>query len=335
MDIFIDDFGMSLGKKSERLLIKKKGEVLQETPFFDVSQITISSSGVSLSTDVIQECMERGINLNFLTFSGQPYAQISSPNLVGTVITRREQLSAYNDRRGVDLTKEIIRGKIKNQQNVLKYFARHRKEANPLTYKDVYAGIAKLDTHVKELLESQADKIDDIRPQMLSIEGRAADTYWQMVKLILEGKQEFEGRERRGAQDPINSALNYGYGMLYSKIWGALVLAGLDPFAGFMHVDRPGEPSLVLDFIEEFRQQVVDRVVIAMVQKGTEIEIEEGRLTDQTRKTLIGKFKDRLETTETFDGRKIAIKSIIQRQARRIATFLRGENKYKAFIGKW
>ena len=61
MDILIDDFGMSLGKKSERLIIKKKGEILQETPFFNISQITISSSGVSLSTDVIRECMERAL----------------------------------------------------------------------------------------------------------------------------------------------------------------------------------------------------------------------------------------------------------------------------------
>ena len=326
---------MSLGKKSERLIIKKKGEILQETPFFNISQITISSSGVSLSTDVIRECMERGININFLTYNGQPYAQISSPNLVGTVKTRREQLAAYNDRRGVDFSKEIIRGKIKNQQNVLKYFARHRKETNPNIYKEIYAGVAKLDIHFRELSELEADNIDAIRPQLLSIEGRAADSYWQMVKLILEGKQEFKGRERRGAQDPVNSALNYGYGMLYTNIWGAIVLAGLDPFAGFMHVDRPGKPSLVLDLIEEFRQQVVDRVVIAMLQKGTEIEVKEGKLTDKTRKTLIGKFKDRLEATESFDGRKLAIKSIIQRQARRIASFLRGEGKYKAFIGKW
>ena len=129
--------------------------------------------------------------------------------------------------------------------------------------------------------------------------------------------------------------MNYGYGMLYTNIWGEIVLAGLDPFAGLMHVDRPGKTSLVLDLIEEFRQQVVDRVVIAMLQKGTEIEVKEGKLTDKTRKTLIGKFKDRLEATESFDGRKLAIKSIIQRQARRIASFLRGEGKYKAFIGKW
>ena len=56
--------------------------------------------------------------------------------------------------------------------------------------------------------------------------------------------------------------------------------AGLEPFAGFLHVDRPGKPSLVLDMVEEFRQPVVDRAVIAAIGRGTAIETQEGMLTD-------------------------------------------------------
>lgn len=50
----------------------------------------------------------------------------------------------------------------------------------------------------------------------------------------------FPGRENRGAADPVNSLLNYGYGMLYQQVETALILAGLDPFGGFLHVDRSG-----------------------------------------------------------------------------------------------
>src|SRR5438477_161295 len=76
------------------------------------------------------------------------------------------------------------------------------------------------------------------------------------------------GRETRGAVDPLNSALNYGYGVLYAQVEQALILAGLDPYAGFLHADRPGKPSLVLDLIEEVRQTVVDRTVIGLVNRG-------------------------------------------------------------------
>jgi CRISPR-associated protein Cas1 len=72
---------------------------------------------------------------------------------------------------------------------------------------------------------------------------------------------DWPGREGRGAQDPLNSLLNYGYGILYGQVEQAIILAGLDPYAGFLHADRPGKPSLTLDLIEEFRQVAIDRVV--------------------------------------------------------------------------
>lgn len=89
------------------------------------------------------------------------------------------------------------------------------------------------------------------------------------MKLLLADHVSFEGREHRGATDQVNAALNYGYGILYAQVWGAIMNAGLEPFAGFLHVDRPGKPSLVLDLIEEFRQPLVDRPVIAAFNKAS------------------------------------------------------------------
>jgi CRISPR-associated protein Cas1 len=61
---------------------------------------------------------------------------------------------------------------------------------------------------------------------------------------------DWPGRQTQGATDPLNAALNYCYGVLYAQVERALVLAGLDPYGGFLHVDRPGKPSLTLDLIE-------------------------------------------------------------------------------------
>lgn len=144
-----------------------------------------------------------------------------------------------------------------------------------------------------------------------------------------------EKRVHKGAQDPINSLLNYGYGILYSKIWGALLNAGLEPFAGFIHVDRPGKPSLVLDFIEEFRQPIVDRTVIALVNKGSSVEMEDNLLSNKTRNLLAERILQRLESEVEFDGKKHKLKSIIQMQARNLAMFFRGERKYKCYRFGW
>jgi len=335
MHIVVSNYGSFLGKKSERLVIKEGGAVVSEVPLFDVEQITLTTFGVSISADLIYECVERGIQINFLTSSGKPYAKVSSPTLSGTVITRREQLMAYQDQRGVKLSKAFVEGKVKNQVNVLKYFAKHRKEADRRVYEAIYDGTRKMEEIRSEVDRVYGDCIDDVRGQLMSIEGRAANHYWEMVKQVLLDRIEFLGREGRGAEDPINSMLNYGYGILYSQVWGALILAGLEPFAGFLHVDRPGKPSLVLDFIEEFRQQAVDRPIIAMLTKGFKPATENGRLADDTRKELASKILERLRTEENYEGKKHKLQTIIQSQARHIATFVRGEGPYKPFVGSW
>lgn len=335
MNLIVNNYGTFLGKTSERLVVKENGKVVQEVPFFDLTQITITTSGASLSSDVIRLCMEHGVQINFLSSTGQPYAKISSPQLTATVQTRREQLMAYLDQRGIVLAKAFITGKIKNQVNTLKYFAKHRKEAKKESYEQVIAAVAKMTGILQEIDTYQGQNIDEVRGQYLSVEGRASAVYWQQVASILEGKVDFPGREHRGAEDPFNSILNYGYGILYSQLWSAILLAGLEPFAGFMHVDRPGKPSLVLDLIEEFRQPVVDRTVIAMFSKGTKVQLEDGKLSADTRKDLAARILARLDSTENYDGKKHKLSTIIQRQSRSIATFVRGEGKYRPFVGGW
>jgi CRISPR-associated protein Cas1 len=111
--------------------------------------------------------------------------------------------------------------------------------------------------------------------------------------------------------------------------------AGLEPFAGFLHVDRPGKPALVLDLIEEFRQPVVDRAVIAALTKGLRPETREGLLTENSRRAVAGAVLERLESETGFRGRRHRLKSVIQIQARNVASYLRGGEPYRAFAFKW
>lgn len=58
--------------------------------------------------------------------------------------------------------------------------------------------------------------------------------------------------------------LNYGYGLLYGKIEGALIKAGIDPYVGIFHRDDYNRPVLVYDIIELYRVWV-DYVVYGLV----------------------------------------------------------------------
>jgi CRISPR-associated protein Cas1 len=306
-----------------------------EVPLFRVHDIVIASRGVSLSTDLIEACCERGIRIALLSPGGQPYALLTSPQLGATVQTRRQQLAAYLDQRGLAFARTLVRGKLRNQANLLKYFGKYRKAAGPGTF-------ATLTAAVRGLLRLRADAgqvtgrdIDEARPSLMGLEGAGGRLYWHAVRALLAERVEFPGRMQRGAADPANAALNYGYGILYAQVWGAVMNAGLEPFAGFLHVDRPGKPSLVLDLVEEFRQPVVDRAVIALLTKGTLPVLHEGLLDDASRRAVAAAVLERLESEVVRRGRRQKLKSVVQTQARRAAASFRGEGPYRPFAFKW
>jgi CRISPR-associated protein Cas1 len=350
--LIVDEFGVHVGKHSERLQVMRVGDgtpserLVQEAPLLHLESVVVTGRGISLSADAIEACTERGVPIFFLDSLGRAYAALYSAGLTGTVLTRRAQLAALAadldgevyGQRGVCAAVAFAEGKIRNQSNLLRYMGKYRKEADPELYQEIDRRAAEVLGHLTEVQKlAGADKVDQIRFELLGIEGRAAQQYWQAVKAIVPEEYGWPGRRGRGARDPLNSGLNYGYGILYSQVERALVLAGLDPYGGFIHVDRPGKPSLVLDLIEEFRQAVVDRTVLGLVNKRVRLEQDErGFLGQETRRSLAEKVLARLEGPVRYEKKRLPLRAVIQSQARHLATFLRGERAaYQPFVATW
>lgn len=333
--LILAGFGLFLSKADERLLVRKGKDLIYEFPFYRLSEVTIASKGVTLSSDLIMELCERGVQINFLSGTGKPYAKITAPALSATVQVRREQLKALDDERGISFARAVVAGKLANQRKLLLYFGKYMKEAAPERFQALAQAATSLKELEQQVKDQTADNLQNFRNTLMGIEGSSSRIYWEGIQLIIEEHATFFGRVHRGATDSVNAMLNYGYGILYSQVWGAVMLAGLEPFAGFLHVDRPGKPSLVLDLVEEFRQPVVDRTVIAHINRGEPIKMEGGLLDSETRKLLSQKILERLETKEPYQGKKYQIRSIIQIQARNLAAFLRGEREYRPFSFKW
>ncbi|BCX02781.1 MAG: CRISPR-associated endonuclease Cas1 [Candidatus Roseilinea sp.] len=376
--LIVEDFGAHVGKHSERLRVTVKGELKVEAPLLYLRQVIVKARGVSISSDAILACAERGIALHFVSgVSAQSGASLYTAGLTGTVLTRRAQLLAYTDGRALSIAGAIASAKINNQASLLLYHARSRKTSAPklaaelrLLAHEVLDHDAELDDLLARARTAKPSDtnntpdahdttnttdsndtgdarpaprpavvypIDRYRNALLSIEGRAAQKYWAGVKLLLPAELGWEGRRTRHARDPFNSALNYGYAILSRQIEQALVLAGLDPFAGFLHADRPGKPSLTFDLIEEFRQAVVDRTVIGMVGKNMPLTLrEDGLLDDDSRRSIAEKVIERIEqSAERYEGKRRTLREIIQTQARHMATFLRGDRaNYTGFVAR-
>lgn len=334
--LLADTFGTHVGKYSERLKITKGKEVLQQAPLIHLKSLTIASMGVSISADAIAACTERGIPIVMLDGGGDVFATLYAAGLTGTVLTRREQLLAYYDERGIALAAAFAIAKVSNQVRTLRYWARNRRESHPEMAQALEETAGRVDLLVTQLQNLPYPQDSEAYVStLMGFEGRAAHLYWQAAGWLVPSDYGWPGRIGRGATDPINSLLNYGYGILYAEVERAIVLAGLDPYAGFLHADRPGKPSLVLDLIEEFRQMVVDRVVFGLVARNYAIEQDEfGRLSQTTRRDYAARIIGQLEAKVRYEGsQRVALRHALQMQARHVATFVRRERvPYTPFL---
>lgn len=322
--LIADEFGTHLGKYQGRLRITRKGKTLRQAPLMHLQSVHILSGGVSISSDAMAACCEQGIPIFFVHTTGEPFASLYAVGLSGTVITRREQLRAYDDERGFHLAITFATAKIKNQANTLRYLARNRKGDRSGDELNLCAGEVLDCTHALD--EMQIASLDDVRARIMAAEGHAARIYWNAARMIIPENYGWTKREGRGAIDPINSLLNYGYGILYGQIERSLVLAGLDPYAGYIHADRSGKPSLVLDMIEPFRQIVVDRTVFGLAARGFKVEQDSrGYMVESARKTFAEHILNRMESRVRYDGDRYPLRCVIQSQTRALAAFLRGE----------
>ena len=185
-------------------------------------------------------------------------------------------------------------------------------------------------------------EFNEIRNTLLGIEGEASRVYFESLKEVLPSQYYAGFRTKRPPEDIFNALLGYGYGMLYSEVEKACIISGLDPYLGFLHADRYGKPSMVLDLIEEFRQPIVDRAMITLLQKKMidegDIEREECHvyLNKSGRSKAIEAIITRFKTEITYGGEKILLENVILKQARGIVKFLNNESEgYEPFIHRW
>jgi CRISPR-associated protein Cas1 len=337
MYLVVETFGAFIAKHQGRLRVIKNNQRLQEMPLLHLEQVLITGKGVGISSDAVRACSDAGIPIHFLGSSGTPHSSLYSAGLTGTVLTRRAQLRAYDTPQGIVLARAFAGGKLQNQASLLRYLAKNRKESDPACYGTLNATATALVDSLHAIQTTTGATVADMREALMGIEGRYAARYWNALACVVPPELAWPGRETRGATDPFNQVLNYGYGVLYKQVEHALILAGLDPYAGLLHADRPGKPSLVLDLIEEFRQAVVDRVLLGQVTRGWQIErTEEGWLTEATRTRIVEKVRERLAGSEPYEGKRQPVRHILQQQARHIATFVRGEREtYAPFVMGW
>ena len=318
--LHINTHGLMLGISKNKFVIKEYGKVKSSYPFDKVTRIIFEGKGFSISSDVLKKCADNAITVDFIDANAMPYASLVTYRSTMSQSVHKQAM-VLNTSKQLELASAFIKGKAKNQINYLKYLNKYHNL---------------LDKHINsmELNFIKIKSVADVA-QLMGIEGSISASYWSGVKLILEVP--FESRITHGAKDIVNSSLNYAYAILYGKVQHSLVHAGLSLSISFLHALDDKKPTLTFDMIEEFRTFIVDRTIIAMLNKDEPIKLgNDGLLTKPSRQLIAKNIKEKLGSYTMWKKESRKMENIIQTQCFNLAKTINGESaKYKAFIGKY
>lgn len=327
--LIINEPGLFIGTRKGMIVVQRKGKKILEVSPSNISQVIVTTRGATMSSALIRLLARHKVDLVVYSSSGYPIAKISSPRTSGSIRLRKEQYRAQDSSLGAHLAKRFAWAKVVNQKSILREAGKNRRDAELL---EMSKSIASIATSINDV---EGDSTSSVRSELMRLEAEAAKIYWQGFKRLLPEGLDFPGRRKRfeGAEDPINIMLNFCYGLLASEVWLAVEASGLDPFAGFLHADSPRRPALVMDIMEEFRQPVVDRIILRLAPSiNPKSAIEERKLKREFRFQVVKAFSKRLSEVMTFHGRSLPLSSHIFLQPRRIANFILGrEDKYIPF----
>lgn len=336
--LYITSSEYYLSLDGENVIISQSKKEIGRLPLHNLEAI-VTCGYAGASPALMEKCAAGNISITFLSPTGRFRAKVTG-KAYGNILLRRTQYRMADDKKQtLEIARNFIIGKIYNQRSVINRAQRDYAERLDTEKLSLVSG------QLRETLQTvrEADTMETLRGN----EGEAASRYFsQFNQLILQQKEEFcfDIRNRRPPLDRVNALLSFTYALLTSMCVAALETVGLDPYAGFMHTDRPGRCSLALDLMEELRAPYADRFVLSCINKkmvdSSDFEEKENGavfLNESGRKKYLAVWqsKNAEKLTHPYLQESIEWGLVPYVQALLLARFIRGDlDGYPPFLWK-
>jgi CRISPR-associated protein Cas1 len=315
-------------------------------PMQKVEQVVVFGN-CTVTTPALLSLLEQQAEVCFLSYYGQFKGRLSNgfTKNAGLRVAQHRNAVVNQPQRAMQVAKQFVWGKLSNMRTMLLRANRKLKdeaiEQAGQRLADTLKMVEALETDGYPPPRPDRPQANTAWGRLLGLEGSGSAHYFGVFANLLKHDLGFRKRVRRPPTDPVNAMLSLGYVLLTNQVASAINVAGLDPYVGFLHGSKYGQPALALDLVEEFRPIVVDSVVMTLVNTGAikaedfEETLGAFRLTDNGRKTFLQKYEERLNTTiqhPTFDY-KVTYRKAIEVQTRLLGKWLQGEIKsYPPFV---
>ena len=253
--LYVNENSAQIGIEANRCFVKYADGMKKMIPIETLESITIMGHA-QMTTQCVQECLKRGIPVSYYSKGGSYFGRLHSTGHVNAK-RQRMQSALYQSDFALELSKKIIRAKLKNQMVVLRRYEKSKKIAVKEQLKMIHICREKI---------GQCLYI----PEIMGYEGQGAKAYFEGLSMLIEPEFQFHGRSRRPPMDEFNSMISLGYTIIMNELYGKIEAKGLNPYFGFLHRDNEKHPTLASDMMEEWRAVIVDAVAMSMIN-GHEI----------------------------------------------------------------
>jgi CRISPR-associated protein Cas1 len=328
--LYVKGYSTYIGLVSKRLKVMRAGSLVETVRLRDLERVVLLGN-VEVSGPAMAALLDNGIDVVLLSHSGRFRGRLE-PAEGKSVLVRQAQFRKHDDMEfRLRVGRAIVEAKIQNSRSVVQRYLRNHPDCN------LGEAVSRLQ-FCRENVARQTT-LD----ALLGVEGDAAKVYFQAFGSMVGSEFSFESRTRRPPRDPVNALLSFGYTLLTAELAGAVAAEGLDIHVGFLHELAHGRPSLALDMVEEFRQPIVDRLVLSLINRGVlkrdhfEDRGQAGVLLNDTgRDRFIGFYHHALDAEFGLrvghdDAEKTTYRELFRRQARRMREAVIGGADYEPF----
>jgi len=322
-NIVVSGFGSKVFRENEMVkIITKEGKQIHVSPR-EVEQVIIAGE-VSVTSGVVRLLLENGVDLVFVEHRPTNFfARVVRSDYNMITELWRKQIVMGEERR-LEIAREVMDCAIYNKVRLLQNLAKNREVDFDKEIEYLNGRRAVL----WSITENEA---------LMGVEGDATKVYFGALRKIIPSEFGFLKREKHPPRDPMNSLLSYGYTVLKSRVEYGLQRAGLNPYEGVLHGAYRNRPALSFDLMEEFRQPIVDRVVITQItQKQMRKEDFEQKeemcyMSEEARRRFLEALYSRFEDVYTYQGERLSFLDIIFEQAKVLAKAIGNDERYEGF----
>ena len=97
--------------------------------------------------------------------------------------------------------------------------------------------------------------------------------------------------------------------------------------------------SLTFDLIEPFRQQIVDKTVIGLINRKQvtteDLDKRNNTIKLEARKLIVNKILGKIYSSITYNNETVSYSDLIEKQTRNLVNLLLNDEKFEGFYLRW